>query len=111
MPRSSGGAQNLRRGDRVQVKLNSCYRYYLNGLIGEVTCVLDYGAVVALDSDPLRCQPWGERRVDPGLPVDEGAIAVEAEDIEVVQCWQGTTSVDITSMVARAVWAREEIGR
>lgn len=52
MPRSSGGAQNLRRGDRVQVKLNSCYRYYLNGLIGEVTCVLDYGAVVALDSDP-----------------------------------------------------------
>ncbi len=52
MPRNSGGAQQLRRGDRVRVKLNSCYRHFLDGLEGEVTCVLQHAAIVALDNDP-----------------------------------------------------------
>jgi len=56
MPRKSGGAENLRRGDRVQVKLNSCYRHFLNGLVGTVTCVLNHGVIVELDNDPSRRQ-------------------------------------------------------
>lgn len=51
MPRKSGGAQNLRRGDRVRIDVG-CYRHYLRGLVGTVTCVLHHGAIVALDNDP-----------------------------------------------------------
>lgn len=47
----SGGAQQLRVGDRVQVT-KVCYRHYLVGLIGRVTCVHDHAVDVALDSDP-----------------------------------------------------------
>ena len=55
MPRSSGGAQQLRRGDRVRIN-NGCYRHFLRGLEGEVTCVLHHGVIVALDNDPVRQQ-------------------------------------------------------
>ena len=58
MPRKSGGAQQLRVGDRVQIKLNSCYRHFLDGLTGRVTCVLHHGVIVALD-----CDPAGQQRV------------------------------------------------
>ena len=47
----SGGAQQLRMGDRVQVT-KLCYRHYLQGLIGTVTLVHDHAVDVALDSDP-----------------------------------------------------------
>jgi hypothetical protein len=70
MPRSSGGAQNLRRGDRVRIKLNGCYRHYLDGLEGKVTCVLHHSVVVALDNDPVKQQkviaPAG--RAGPAVP-------------------------------------------
>ena len=61
MPKASGGAQNLRRGDRVRVE-NGCYRHFLRGLEGTVTCVLHHGAIVALDNDPALRQ----RVVAPG---------------------------------------------
>ena len=51
MPKKSGGAQLLRRGDRVRVD-NGCYQHYLRGLEGVVECVLHHGAVVKLDNDP-----------------------------------------------------------
>lgn len=56
MPKQSGGAQNLRKGDRVQIKLNGCYRHFLNGLIGRVTMVLHHGVIVELDADPMLVQ-------------------------------------------------------
>ena len=56
MPRLSGGAQQLRRGDRVQVRLNGSYRRELNGLTGRVTQVLHHGVIVALDNDPVEVQ-------------------------------------------------------
>lgn len=40
------------RGERVRIKLNSCYRHYLDGLEGEITCVLSYGAVVEVTNPP-----------------------------------------------------------
>ena len=49
----NGGAQNLRRGDRIQVKLDSSYHYYLNGLVGTVTAVYAHGVAVALEGDPI----------------------------------------------------------
>lgn len=55
MPRKSGGAQQLRRGDRVRID-NGCYRHYLRGLEGVVECVLHHGAVVKLDNDPALTQ-------------------------------------------------------
>jgi hypothetical protein len=58
MPRKSGGAQQLRIGDRVRINLNGCYRHYLDGLVGRVTCVLHHAVVVALDNDPS-----GQQRV------------------------------------------------
>jgi len=56
MPKSSGGAQQLRRGDRVRVTLSGSYRHYLNGLTGRVTQVLHHGVIVALDNDPVEVQ-------------------------------------------------------
>jgi hypothetical protein len=56
MPKWSGGAQQLRRGDRVRVSSKHCYRHYLRGLEGEVTQVLHHGVIVALDNDPVRQQ-------------------------------------------------------
>ncbi len=56
MPKQSGGAQNLRRGDRVQIKLNSSYRHFLDGLIGKITQVLHHGVIVSLDADPVQVQ-------------------------------------------------------
>ena len=56
MPKQSGGAQNLRRGDRVRITLNGSYRHILNGLEGKVTCVLHHGVIVALDNDPVEVQ-------------------------------------------------------
>lgn len=53
---SAGGAQQLRRGNRVRVVLNSSYRYYLNGLLGTVTCVLAHGVIVTLDGTPEALQ-------------------------------------------------------
>lgn len=55
MPKSSGGAQQLRRGDRVRIE-SDCYRHYLRGLEGEVTCVLNHAVIVALDNDPMSHQ-------------------------------------------------------
>jgi hypothetical protein len=70
MPKKSGGAQNLRRGDRVQITLNGCYRHYLDGLTGVVTCVLHHGVIVVLDNDPSLHQkviaPAG--RAGPSIP-------------------------------------------
>ena len=56
MPKSSGGAQNLRRGDRVRISMKGSYRYYLHGLEGRVTQVLHHGVIVALDNDPGKHQ-------------------------------------------------------
>lgn len=56
MPRSSGGAQNLRRGDRIRIRLNGSHRHFLDGLEGRVTCVLHHGVIVALDNDPGKQQ-------------------------------------------------------
>lgn len=53
---SAGGAQQLRRGDKVRVKLNSSYRHYLDGLIGTVTCVLHHGVIVDLSGTPQELQ-------------------------------------------------------
>ena len=47
---------NFSRGDRVLIKLNSSYRYYLDGLYGTITGVLHHGAIVSLDSDPAEVQ-------------------------------------------------------
>jgi len=55
MPRKSGGAQQLRRGDRVRVT-KTCFRHYLKGLEGAVTCVYWHGVAVALDNDPQHHQ-------------------------------------------------------
>lgn len=57
MPRS-GGAQNLRLGDRVRVVGTHTdeARYLLNGLEGKVTAILPHGVVVVLDSDPAILQ-------------------------------------------------------
>jgi hypothetical protein len=52
MPKSSGGAQNIRRGDRVRLNLSGSYLHFLQGLEGEVTQVLHHGVIVALDNDP-----------------------------------------------------------
>lgn len=68
---TSGGAQNLRRGDRVRVLESSDVdTYYLRGLEGRVIGVLHHGVIVALDSDPARLQqviaPGG--RTGPAVP-------------------------------------------
>ena len=55
MPKGFGGAEQLRRGDRVRV-VDVCYRHYLRGLEGTVMCVLHHGAIVALDNDPMKQQ-------------------------------------------------------
>lgn len=52
MPKQSGGAQQFRRGDRIRIIEKGAYRYYLRGLLGEVTQVLHHGLIVALDNDP-----------------------------------------------------------
>jgi hypothetical protein len=36
--------------------LNGCYRHFLDGCTGKVTCVLHHGAIVALDNDPVYVQ-------------------------------------------------------
>jgi len=51
MPKQSGGAQNLRRRDRVRIS-SSHYIHFLRGLVGEITQVLHHGVIVALDNDP-----------------------------------------------------------
>lgn len=56
MPTKSGGAQNLRPGDRVRIALNGCYRHFLDGCHGRVTYVLSHSVVVVLDNDPSRTQ-------------------------------------------------------
>ena len=56
MPKSSGGAQNLRRGDRIRLTLNTSYLLWLNGLEGVITQVLHHGVIVALDNDPAMQQ-------------------------------------------------------
>ena len=56
MPSPTGGAQHLRKGEKVRVKLDSSYRYYLNGLVGTVMTVMDHGVIVALGSDPAELQ-------------------------------------------------------
>lgn len=55
MPKG-GGAQNLRRGNRVRVTPRANYRHFLEGLEGTVIAVLHHGAIVALDNDPARHQ-------------------------------------------------------
>jgi hypothetical protein len=52
----------FRRGDRVQIKLNSSYRHYLDGLLGTVTAVLHHGVIVQLDNAPQAQQ----RVIGPG---------------------------------------------
>jgi hypothetical protein len=52
MPRKSGGAQQLRCGDRVRIT-KVCYRHFLRGLVGRVTQVLNHGVIIALDNDPV----------------------------------------------------------
>jgi len=47
---------NFRRGQRVRVKLNGTYRYFLNGLEGEIKAVYYHGAAVALESPPIVLQ-------------------------------------------------------
>jgi hypothetical protein len=56
MPKQSGGAQQFRRGDRIRVIEKGAYRFYLRGLVGEVTQVLHHGLIVALDNDPMKQQ-------------------------------------------------------
>lgn len=56
MPKQSGGAQNLRRGDRIRISSNSSYRHFLRGLEGRVTQVLAHAVIVALDADPATLQ-------------------------------------------------------
>ena len=46
----------FRRGDTVRVALKSSYRHELNGLIGVVRAVYDYGVDVELGSDPAGIQ-------------------------------------------------------
>lgn len=46
----------FRRGDRIRVKLNGSYRYYLDGLEGTVTSVMNHALVAALDFDPATIQ-------------------------------------------------------
>lgn len=48
----TGGAQGLKRGDRVRVKLNSSYRNYLEGLEGVVYSVQMHGVIVDLRGTP-----------------------------------------------------------
>ena len=68
----------IRVGDRVKIKLNGCYRYYLDGLCGTVRCVLHHGVVVELDNPPNTLQkvieppapsPVGNSSVGPKIPV------------------------------------------
>jgi len=47
---------NLRRGQRVRVRLNGSYRHYLNGLEGEIVAVYYHGVAVALESPPAVLQ-------------------------------------------------------
>ena len=43
---------NYKRGERVRIKIDSSYRYYLDGLEGTITGVLHHGIVVAIDNPP-----------------------------------------------------------
>jgi len=47
---------NLRRGERVRVRINGSYRYFLNGLEGVVKAVYYHGAAVVLESPPIVLQ-------------------------------------------------------
>ena len=76
-------AVNFRVGERVRVKLNSCYRHYLDGLAGTVTCVLHHGVVVAIDNPPGALQkvieppapsPVGRSSVGPKVPTPQQHI-------------------------------------
>lgn len=53
---------NFRCGDRVRIKLNGCYRYYLDGLEGIVAAVYHDSVLVNVESDPAGLQ----RVVAPG---------------------------------------------
>ena len=46
----------FRRGQRVRVKTNGSYRYFLNGLEGEIKAVYYHGVAVALESPPVVLQ-------------------------------------------------------
>lgn len=63
----------LRRGDRIRVKLNTSYRYFLNGLEGEVVAVYYHGVAVTLNSPPIVLQKVIDHGVAgplmPNLPV------------------------------------------
>ena len=60
---------SIRRGDRVRVKLNGSYRYFLNGLEGEVKAVYHHGVAVALESPPIILQKViGNGTVGPVMP-------------------------------------------
>lgn len=65
-------ATNFRVGDRVRVKLNSCYRHYFDGLEGRVACVLFHGVVVKLDNPPGTIQ----RVIEPPYPNTTGRSSV-----------------------------------
>jgi len=53
---SSGAPQNFRRGDRIRVKPVDGFKHYLDGLVGEITQVLDHAVVVKLTNDPALLQ-------------------------------------------------------
>lgn len=40
----------------MRIVLGTCYRHYLDGLEGRVTCVLHHGVTIALDNDPAKQQ-------------------------------------------------------
>lgn len=66
MPRKSGGAQQLRRGDRVRID-DAHYVHFLRGLEGEITQVLHHGVIVALDNDPMSHQRVMGTNTAPGV--------------------------------------------
>lgn len=64
----------------MRIKLNTCYRHYLDGLEGTVSCVLHHGVVVNLDNPPGTLQrvlgpptpnPVGPSSVGPKVPVPQ----------------------------------------
>ena len=46
----------LKRGSKVRISLNGSYRYYLDGLEGEVVAVYHSGPAVRLGSPPIILQ-------------------------------------------------------
>ena len=71
MPNSSGGAQQLRRRDRVRIS-NDHYVHFLRGLVGEVTQILHHGVIVALDNDPMSHQRVLGTNTAPGVDQTQG---------------------------------------